>query len=80
MSADVVIDKVIALVAEELGVEPGQLPHDATLNVYERWDSLNHISIILALEEEFGVEVNEDTIRQLNSIPAIMKHLQKRTA
>jgi acyl carrier protein len=79
MSADAMIDRVMTVVAGELGIEPGELPNNATLNKFEKWDSLNHISVILALEKEFGVEVSEDTIRQLSSIPAIMEHLRERT-
>jgi acyl carrier protein len=79
MSAAALIDRVMTVVAGELGIEPGELPNDASLNKFEKWDSLNHISVILALEKEFGVEVSEDTIRQLSSIPAIMKHLRERT-
>jgi acyl carrier protein len=79
MIVDAIVDRVMTVVAGELGIEPEELPNDATLNKFDKWDSLNHISVLLALEKEFGVEVSEDTIRQLSSIPAIMKHLRERT-
>ena len=35
------------------------------------WDSLKHINLVIALEEEFEIEFSEDQIPQLNSYLSI---------
>lgn len=39
------------------------------------WDSVNHLSLILALEAEFGVQFAADEIAILVSVGAIQKRL-----
>jgi len=37
------------------------------------WDSLHHFTLIVALEEQFGVTYTSDEIPQMLSIPAIAR-------
>jgi len=37
------------------------------------WDSLKHIEIIFALEEVFEVQIPEEKLNSLNSVPQILK-------
>jgi acyl carrier protein len=41
-----------------------------------QWDSLGHMEVMMRLEEEFGVEINADTIAALISIPAICNYIE----
>lgn len=36
------------------------------------WDSLKHIEIVFALEEELGVQFSEDTLPRLDSVKRIV--------
>ena len=38
---------------------------DATSDNIENWDSLRHLNLILALEEEFGVSIPDDEVGNL---------------
>lgn len=51
----------IALVAEELDVEPEQVTDDATLEEDLGADSLDAVSLVMALEERFGIEIPDET-------------------
>ena len=33
----------------------------------ERWDSLNHIKLILSMEKEFGLEIDTDAVDKMYS-------------
>ena len=46
--------------------------NDSRLTVSE-WDSLKHIEIIFALEDELGIQFNEEEIAQLNDVTKIIK-------
>ena len=49
---------VLTLMSEHLGVEYSELTDDAPLA--DMMDELDHIELILALEEAFGVELPDD--------------------
>jgi acyl carrier protein len=46
----------------------------------ERWDSLKHMQLIMALEDEFGIEIADDAIPELLSFRAIVDCVDKLTA
>jgi acyl carrier protein len=76
MQSDDVRNRVKAVLAREWRVAPETIGDDAALNHCPQWDSLGHITILLALQAEFGFELTADTIQQLVSLPRIVEHLQ----
>ena len=62
--------------AKEWHIEPSAIPDNAEINQYEKWDSLGHISIMMALEVEFGIEINADNVQNLLSITKILKYIE----
>lgn len=66
--------RVIDAVALVLGIDapPGRsLSRDTT----PEWDSLRHIEIMLAIEDEFGISLGEDEFAALNSVDAICQRV-----
>ena len=59
-----VMGAVFALSSEEI-------PLDASPDLIESWDSVGHMNLILALEEEFGIRFPDDQIEMLISLDAI---------
>ena len=49
--------------------------HDSPSTI-KGWDSLNHVSLILALESEFGVQFDAEEIANLISVGAIQRRLE----
>ncbi|HLX12903.1 MAG TPA: acyl carrier protein [Bacteroidota bacterium] len=43
------------------------------------WDSLKHLTLVLALEEEFGVRFEDDEAPALESFSSIVAVLRKKT-
>ena len=74
--ANELTQKVKSILAQEWGVTAASIPDQAALNEYEKWDSLGHITIMLALEKEFGIEVTSDNIQGLSSISNITTYLK----
>ena len=72
------LNSVKAILAREWKIESESIPNDAELNQYERWDSLGHISLMLALEAEFGIEITAETVQNLSSIPKIVDYLENK--
>ena len=47
-----------ALLADAIGAEPALVPQDARIGVFERWDSLAHLRLILAVEQHIGRQLD----------------------
>jgi acyl carrier protein len=43
-----------SLLADVLGLEPGQIPDDAGMTTLAAWDSLAHVRIVLRIEQDLG--------------------------
>ena len=67
---------MLAIVSVVLGVDRVDAPA-MRLAASTEWDSLRHIEIILAVEDEFGVTIPEDDFSALSSVDAIESHLVK---
>ena len=59
--------KLFELIARILGVDAARIDQSASIDTIEEWDSLNHIKIIISLEEAFSVSFSdEQTVEMLN--------------
>lgn len=45
----------------------------------ENWDSLNHLNLIVELENEFGVEFEPEEIAEMKSVRNILSILSSKT-
>lgn len=70
MSADTgaVNDKLRKIVAEQLGVEEERVTPEAHFIEDLNADSLDLVELIMALEEEFGVEISDEDANQLTTV------------
>ena len=60
-----VISAVFEISVEEIGDE-------SSPDTIESWDSLKHINMIVALEEEFNVEFTDDNITEMINMKLIL--------
>jgi acyl carrier protein len=42
----------------------------------EEWDSLGHVHIMVALEQQFDLYMDVDDFAELNNVPAILQYLE----
>jgi len=63
-----------------LGVDESELDDGASVETVESWDSIHHMNLILALEDEFDVRFPEDSIAELTSFSALRDQLSKLTS
>ncbi len=73
---DTVIDlstRVRGIMAAILRVPAADIGEDASPATIPGWDSLQHMKLVLALEEEFAVAYSEDQIIQMLGFPSIVR-------
>ena len=61
------------VMSQVLQVEPEEISAESSPESIERWDSLKHMQLILALEDELGIQFPDDAIPELLSFGAIEK-------
>lgn len=54
-----------------------ELRDDMTAKDVEEWDSVSHISLILALEEEFDIKLSASAVSKLDNVGAIIALVRK---
>ena len=70
-------EKVKAIIANELGIDEGKITMDSRLAEDLGADSLDAVELIMALEDEFGVEVNDDDAQGIKTVGDIVALVEK---
>lgn len=68
-------ERVLELVALALDCRCSELNAASGLGRHPKWDSLGHISVMVALEHEYGVTLTEATVSHLITVSRIVEHL-----
>ena len=69
--------KLAGIAGAILNIPDESIRDGLTSDDVDTWDSLNHINLINAIEEEFGVSFKTDAMEQLKSINALKMELSK---
>jgi acyl carrier protein len=69
------LNKIQSVLAQALKVEVTDISPETAFGDLPQWDSLGHMELMILLEEQFGVEINADTITELVSVQAIYEHV-----
>lgn len=70
-------NKLKELMATVFNVAPREITDRATPDSIENWDSVNHLNLVLAIEETFDIELTEDESVEILSFPLIKFVLQE---
>tara|TARA_B100001057_G_scaffold74800_1_gene69381 strand:- start:1749 stop:1976 length:228 start_codon:yes stop_codon:yes gene_type:complete len=73
---DKIQTKVLQIITEEAKIDFGEKIDKSLLNF--RWDSLQHIKIIIAIEKKFKVRISTSDIGKLNNAKSIISYLKKK--
>lgn len=66
-------------IAAVLKVDPESLGPESSMDTIESWDSLQHMILMVALEEEFGVTIPSEEAVEATSFSAIKDLLERLT-
>jgi acyl carrier protein len=68
------------IVANILGVSPGQIQESSNPRDFAQWDSAAHIEIVLSVEAEYGVSFTPEEMLEVLSVEALEDVLRQKGA
>jgi acyl carrier protein len=74
-----VAERVKKIVIEHLGVEEDKVTENATFIDDLGADSLDTVELVMAFEEEFGVEIPDDAAEKIQSVKDAISYIQENT-
>jgi acyl carrier protein len=70
-------DQIKQILSQIFMVPVGAIDDDSSPASIASWDSLKHMQLVLALEEEFSIEFPDDVVPNLNSVASIESAVQR---
>jgi acyl carrier protein len=67
-------------VADILEISSDQVTPDLSTSTVDSWDSFRHLQLILAVEGEYGVQLDPQRIPELTSVALLQAELEKKGA
>ena len=78
MSNDnVLTEQVREIMAATFALDENELPDDVSQQTCRRWNSLQHMTLMVALEEHFGVRLSMADMTAMKSLPLIVATLAR---
>lgn len=71
-----VFDAVKDLISEQLGVEADDITEASNIQDDLGVDSLDAVDLIMALEDEFDIEIPEDQVKNIKTVGDIVKLIE----
>ncbi len=77
MSDKPIDQRVKEIIVEQLGVKPDQVTPEAKFIEDLGADSLDTVELVMALEEEFEIEVPDEQAEKLQSVGDVIKYVEE---
>ena len=73
-----IFEKVKAVIAEQTGIDESEIKLESTFTEDLNIDSLDMVELVLELEEEYGIEIDEDDADKIKTIGDVVNYINER--
>ena len=73
-------DKITEIIVEQLGVKAEEVTPEASFVDDLGADSLDTVELVMALEEEFGIEIPDEDAEKIQTVGDAIKYIEEKTA
>jgi acyl carrier protein len=73
-----VFEQVRSVASDLLGIPADGISAASSPESIEAWDSVQHLTLVLALEEEFNLQLSPEEIEQMKNIGDIAKLIERK--
>jgi acyl carrier protein len=71
-------DKIRSIIAEQLGVKAEEVVDDASFTEDLGADSLDTVELVMALEEEFGIEIPDEDAEKMSTVGQAIQYIEEK--
>ena len=72
-------EKIKSIISEQLGVKPEEVTPQASFIEDLGADSLDTVELVMALEEEFGVEIPDEDAEKMTTVGDAIKYIEEKS-
>ena len=72
-------ERVKSIIVEQLGVDADEVTAEASFVEDLGADSLDTVELIMAFEEEFGVEISDDEAEKIRKVKDAVEYIENKT-
>tara|TARA_S200000501_G_C20231660_1_gene486044 strand:- start:183 stop:437 length:255 start_codon:yes stop_codon:yes gene_type:complete len=73
-----IVDRLFKVFRNVFEINNDSLNMDTNQKSFNKWDSLNHILLIVELESEFGIKFNSGELAELNNMSSLYRKIKER--
>jgi len=73
-----IFETVKSVVAEQLGIDESELTMDSSFNDDLEADSLDIVELMMALEDEFKIEISDEDAGKISTIGDVVEYIKDR--
>ena len=73
-------DKITEIIVEQLGVKPEEVVPEASFVDDLGADSLDTVELVMALEEEFGIEIPDEDAEKIQTVGDAIRYIEEKSA
>ena len=73
-------DKITEIIVEQLGVKPEEVTPEASFVDDLGADSLDTVELVMALEEEFGIEIPDEDAEKIQTVGDASRYIEKKSS
>ncbi|MBN2039483.1 MAG: acyl carrier protein [Spirochaetes bacterium] len=71
-------DKIKQIIVDQLGVDESEVTMEASFIDDLGADSLDTVELVMALEEEFGIEIPDEDAEKIVNVSDIIKYIESK--
>jgi acyl carrier protein len=75
-----VAEKVRSIIVEQLGVEADEVTPEASFTEDLGADSLDIVELVMAFEEEFGIEIPDEDAEKIGRVSEAVSYIEQHAA
>ena len=79
MSKEEIMTKLKPVIAEQLGVDEGEVTETASFTEDLNADSLDLVELIMSLEEQFGLQISDEDAEKLTTVGESVDYIYEHT-
>ena len=73
-----VFERIRIMASDLFGVPAEHISAASSPDTIEAWDSIQHLNLVLALEEKFGLQLSPEEMEQMKSIGDVIKLVESK--